>query len=862
MYECTACSNGTSTNGLEGLTKCLRCPQGRLSISSGQEECDGCPAGKYINHTGEGYSCWECPVGRSTGSETGFPQCKQCHKFDDDFVGGNFYFQPEKGQESCKLCKHSGNKGAFGCDDVSGAIVCYGLYTIDSRCRDLQNVLQSMLVAWGIFWFTTIFFVPIIFYNGGLATVASEWRKHTIVLVQWMREETSKAASRDQIEKDHKMEKEADHHIDHSFHELHHHLDTTHHHRHFDFFEGAKIPIDDKMAHIFEERLAIPRDFLPKLIQSSAFEATTKSIHGDGNSVMITLPRYRRLLSLIAERQTFAKHQEEARELFRKFDEDDDGALAEDEMKLLARAKGVDVEFLADFLPSEEVDVGGFAKAMWNIDARAKAEHLKQIKATREQEIVAAFLKYGEEDAKEESDSGSSDSDSEESGEDDDGYLGKLTNAQFRAASCSLSLPYSMKTLRRVSQAANEQRRGHSQSAWKRALKTMLHILNSSCWQIVCGIIVIASAMTKSSGKRDWVSKFLVAEVFTRMLIRTFRCELKDFILNWRNAADLLICAVDVMVFMVFSTTGQIRRHCSTTRLLRLLPFLFSPFLPQNQDDAAALVRFRDFRRFVSEMAIEQTLDQKSVRRANYKSCFRKFDGKCGGHSAGVLLEDLEDLLLATGHLVSKSQLMLVDDVLRSGKSQGAKYFFYDEFLLAIEIVDSTAERTAFLLNLKDPNKKSEEAIAEIVELFGATLLGFFYRFLGSVAKLCVNLYLLTQTFFGNEGLKRKLLEHAEVMAFSVGKVGFLSPFLSVIVSVAKPLFKVLFRLGGFFQFNFEDVQGVTCTGVQSLTYLPIVYIIIGIVILLFDSCLYIFLKTGPSDYRTFKEKNLKTRLP
>ena len=35
---------------------------------------------------------------------------------------------------------------------------------------------------------------------------------------------------------------------------------------------------------------------------------------------------------------------------------------------------------------------------------------------------------------------------------------------------------------------------------------------------------------------------------------------------------------------------------------------------------------------------------------------------------------------------------MLVDDVLRSGKSQGAKYFFYDEFLLAIEIVDSTAE--------------------------------------------------------------------------------------------------------------------------------------------------------------------------
>lgn len=120
-----------------------------------------------MNHTGEKYECMECPVGRSTTfrdaasgieySRTGLAQCIRCGRNNDRQVGGNFYFQDEVGQESCRLCKSSGTTGGHGCNEITGATEvgdCWGLYTIASNCKESQNIYQSVAIAYGVFLFT------------------------------------------------------------------------------------------------------------------------------------------------------------------------------------------------------------------------------------------------------------------------------------------------------------------------------------------------------------------------------------------------------------------------------------------------------------------------------------------------------------------------------------------------------------------------------------------------------------------------------------------------------------------------------------------------------------------------------------
>ena len=62
---------------------------------------------------------------------------------------------------------------------------------------------------------------------------------------------------------------------------------------------------------------------------------------------------------------------------------------------------------------------------------------------------------------------------------------------------------------------------------------------------------------------------------------------------------------------------------------------------------------------------------------------------------------------------------------------------------------------------------------------------------------------------------------------------------------------------------NFTKVDGgVDCKGVLSLMYYPMIIILFALVVTLFDSTLYLFLKVSPGDYRHFVATYLHQFLP
>ena len=82
-----------------------------------------CPAGTYMNFTGEGTGCEPCQRGRSTNGATGMLACSECSELNTPLPegkksvtdcepkmscgkkGGDYYFQSKKGEEFCDLCR-------------------------------------------------------------------------------------------------------------------------------------------------------------------------------------------------------------------------------------------------------------------------------------------------------------------------------------------------------------------------------------------------------------------------------------------------------------------------------------------------------------------------------------------------------------------------------------------------------------------------------------------------------------------------------------------------------------------------------------------------------------------------------------
>ena len=142
---CHLCANGTFSNDRNGATVCTPCPRGSYQRSSGSTSCEGCPAGRFMNTTGDGFACDACPRGRSTNGETGYAVCSRCSELnspaEEGFdsvtkcfnrmqcgkVGGDYYYQDQKGAETCQKCKNSGRRGSYGCDEFTGEFQCYAV---------------------------------------------------------------------------------------------------------------------------------------------------------------------------------------------------------------------------------------------------------------------------------------------------------------------------------------------------------------------------------------------------------------------------------------------------------------------------------------------------------------------------------------------------------------------------------------------------------------------------------------------------------------------------------------------------------------------------------------------------------------
>ena len=142
--SCLPCRNGTFSNDPDGATQCKPCQRGRFQVLDDSVSCDACPAGRFMNDTGEGVECNECGRGSSTNDETGRPLCTRCsagnsvakegfssvtecwEKMSCGAVGGLYFYQNKKGRASCLECENSGNKGAYGCNEKTGDFQCYG----------------------------------------------------------------------------------------------------------------------------------------------------------------------------------------------------------------------------------------------------------------------------------------------------------------------------------------------------------------------------------------------------------------------------------------------------------------------------------------------------------------------------------------------------------------------------------------------------------------------------------------------------------------------------------------------------------------------------------------------------------------
>lgn len=55
---------------------------------------------------------------------------------------------------------HSGNKGSFGCNQKSGEIQCYGLYTRPSECTQQQLIITGFVAGWMTFIVSVRFIIP------------------------------------------------------------------------------------------------------------------------------------------------------------------------------------------------------------------------------------------------------------------------------------------------------------------------------------------------------------------------------------------------------------------------------------------------------------------------------------------------------------------------------------------------------------------------------------------------------------------------------------------------------------------------------------------------------------------------------
>ncbi len=721
-------SNGTYAPEPGGNSKCFGCPGGKYVTAHAAPICDECPAGKFVNHTGEGYQCHECPAGRSSqspsGLRTGLSQCIPCSRNNDRFRGGNFFFQDKVGQLECRRCKNSGAPGGLSCDEVSGEIIfsenhCWGLYTVLSNCEEAQDVYTSAGIAYGTFLFTLFVLLPVVFLGGGLASIAKVWRRDVAVAAMWMSNTTTNAYDVIEAKFFEKKRRWREKSVDAFFMEVWRRQQSRSQQQEVDaWFAPQRVEVDELLSQSLQERVGIGSNlFVTLLLKALRIESRRnqrqRRIVGDDAKLPVSLSKqqFRRFLSLVVQRLASARDLMRFRLVF---------------MELAAGSRVITHEELEQRLPSvigasalgtEDVkvltrhidrhsgtlDMNGFLAAMYFVTMDHKVRQLCTEKRSKDAHVRAVFLEHAR-----------IVNDDDGHAEDEQPYLGIRA---FKIASIQLGLAWSLRAIREIQHAAKQRKASGVLPRHHWLLYATLEKLEAGIWHWLVVLPLLALALHFGSELSPFsdivVPIVLMTEVFVRL--RCFRglqkstCQFLAY--SSSNAIDGTLSVLDVAVILCIVWGAPAGQHVASVaryaRLARLMP-VADALLPLKRmrhtlrrrvwgtqieeevdesilDEGKFRVTLDEFRRFVSVCKLQEAYERPVWPLPTYRFAFLEYDQDHGTHSGAVPLKKLRLLVRKSGHWPSPYQFARMKEVLKADDDSGVIYF--DDFVKAVSIV-------------------------------------------------------------------------------------------------------------------------------------------------------------------------------
>ena len=647
--------------------------------------------------------------------------------------------------------------------------------------------------------------------------------------------------------------------------------------------EEASIVVDNVFGKRLHEHLGLGSARFVSLLK------TALATHSREDLTPITYVQYRQFLSLLVQRVKFARDQMRLRLVFKEVAGRAD-FIAKEDVGRIAQVMGSsdldthDLRVLARHSDpaNGKLHRDKFLIAMFRVALEAKVRALLLEKKAKNETIFEAFYdraKFPQH-----------------------GSYGKepyLNLRGFKAASIELGLAWSTKLIRGIKHASGES----IQTRGSRMYHGILEMLETGIWSWLVALPLVLFALFGGpiahhiSSFELVVPLLLSAEVLLRL-----GCYLGLGRPPWEffghNVPEAVASALDI-AFVVAVASGELpldaRRAARGMRFARLayLAPVVESLVPRSVSrwilcrrssgstdtsiSAAGFhVTFEEFRRYFSCSKADEVRERPVWPINIYRRAFLQFDEVHGSHSGAVELDDLPELVHATGHWPTEYELTKMRQVLsvpssgvrkRSDNTAAPAVFFFDDFTSAMTLLRDERVESQLLACFESTEKRCWRTFMYTAKRGLIALPAALAAFVGAILKLATNLYVLAQATFGNDVVELKLASYMEALvAVSVllqSNLQWLVPPLLLIAFVIRAAFHFLVAVGSLFQFNFTDVpSGVDCTGVLSLMYYPVILLIIAFVVVLFDSATYVFLKVSPSDYRHFVSTYLHQFLP
>lgn len=153
---------------------------------------------------------------------------------------------------------------------------------------------------------------------------------------------------------------------------------------------------------------------------------------------------------------------------------------------------------------------------------------------------------------------------------------------------------------------------------------------------------------------------------------------------------------------------------------------------------------------------------------------------------------------------------------------------------------EETVRRTSLAKADGGANDRRKEAVKRLCLLLFLMAASFFFLFLGHFAKLAINVYLVLQSVTPPRRIERKLRRIQEAVS---------SVMISINIRWFAELWESLVNLFNVFNIGIHIDAGVTCQAAQAPVFLAMDYCIIALVVVLFDSTVYIFLRLSVRDF-------------